>query len=498
MRQTALSFALVLSSISAVGQTRWQLVWSDEFEGPENSPPDLAKWAYDLGNNNGWGNRELESYTSKPENAHLDGHGHLVIRAESTATGYTSARLKTQGRFTKQYGRIEARIKIPPGQGIWPAFWMLGGDIDSVGWPQCGEIDIMENVGREPGSNHGSLHGPGYSGGNPITAVYTLPNGKRFSEDYHTFAVEWSASEITFSIDAARYLRARPTQLTPGTRWVFDHPFFLLLNIAVGGTFPGSPDSSTTFPVEMLVDYVRIYQALDLTQPPVTAAAVLDAWSYGTSLAPGSLANIVGTGLADAPISDLFDVPSGSFVRTVSGTTVSVNGVAAPLTFVTPGLVTFQVPWDTLVDTLLNVEVARDGVLSNPIPIVLSVTAPSVLQVAGTAAVACGGGPPRPGSSCVFFANGLGPTSPAQSDGVPAPNDSMAPTVSQCTLTIGGVNTDITYCGMSPGLIVYQVTFTYPAGVTTNEPRALASLTVDGHSADFIMPSGAFVIFEQL
>jgi beta-glucanase (GH16 family) len=231
--------------------------WSDEFDGADNSLPDSSKWTYDLGHNNGWGNQELETYTNLPENVHLDGQGHLVIHVASTPAGYTSARLKTQGTFAVQYGRIEVRAKLPFGQGLWPAFWLLGTNITSVGWPQCGEIDIMEAIGREPSTNHGTVHGPGYSGGSGITAAYTLSGGQKFSEDFHVFAIQWAAQTVTFSVDGNAYATVTPAALR-GAPWVFDRQFFLLLNVAVGGTFPGNPDATTQFPQEMIVDYVRV------------------------------------------------------------------------------------------------------------------------------------------------------------------------------------------------------------------------------------------------
>ncbi|OLB78753.1 MAG: 1,3-beta-glucanase [Actinobacteria bacterium 13_2_20CM_2_71_6] len=171
---------------------------------------------------------------------------------------YTSARLNTAGRFTQQYGHVEARIKLPRGQGIWPAFWALGDNIGSVGWPASGEIDIMENVGREPGTNHGSLHGPGYSGGNPLTGTYTLPGGQAFADDFHTFAIDWAPNLVTFSVDGNQYESHTPSD-THGNPWVYNHPFFLILNVAVGGSFPGSPDGSTSFPQQMVVDYVHVF-----------------------------------------------------------------------------------------------------------------------------------------------------------------------------------------------------------------------------------------------
>jgi beta-glucanase (GH16 family) len=231
--------------------------WSDEFDGAANASPDRSKWTYDLGNNNGWGNQELEAYTSSLDNVRLDGQGHLVIRAVSTPTGFTSARLKTQGLFTMQYGRVEIRAKLPAGQGLWPALWMLGANITTVGWPQCGEIDIMENVGREPGTIHGTVHGPGYSGGNGVSSSFTLPGGQRVFDEFHVYAVQWTASSIAFSVDGTPYATVTPASLR-GNAWVFNTPFFLIVNVAVGGTFPGSPDGTTTFPQEMVVDYVRV------------------------------------------------------------------------------------------------------------------------------------------------------------------------------------------------------------------------------------------------
>lgn len=235
-----------------------KLLWSDEFNGPANAPPNPANWTYDLGNNYGWGNEELETYTQTA--AYQDGAGNLVIRGAKNPDGsYTSARIKTQGLFNTRYGRVEARIKIPYGQGLWPALWMLGDNIDSIGWPDCGEIDIMENIGKEPGIIHGTLHGPGYAGNSPFTAAYTLPAGAHFSDAYHVFAISWTPDSITFLVDEHAYYRASTRQLPSGTNWVFNHPFFLILNVAIGGSWPGNPDQTTTFPQTMLVDYVRVY-----------------------------------------------------------------------------------------------------------------------------------------------------------------------------------------------------------------------------------------------
>ena len=232
--------------------------WADDFDGAAGSLPDPAKWTYDLGNNNGWGNNELQTYTNAPQNVRLDGAGHLIIHVEQAGSSFTSARIKTQGLFAATYGRIESRIRIPSGQGIWPAFWMLGSNIASAGWPRCGEIDIMENVGREPFVNHGSIHGPGYSGGNAISGLFTLPGPARLADDFHVFAIQWAVGTITFSVDGAAYKTVTPSLLPAGAAWVFDSPFFLILNVAVGGNFPGPPNATTQFPQEMVVDYVRV------------------------------------------------------------------------------------------------------------------------------------------------------------------------------------------------------------------------------------------------
>jgi beta-glucanase (GH16 family) len=232
-------------------------IWADEFNGPANAAPDPTKWTYDLGAT-GWGNQELQNYTNSPRNVFLDGAGHLIIRVERDGSGYTSARLKTQGLFTPRYGRIEARIRLPFGQGIWPAFWMLGTNFQTDGWPQCGEIDIMENIGQRPSTNHGSAHGPGYSGGNSVTGLYTLPGGARLADDFHVFSIQWGPGSIRFFVDGNEYKTVTPASLPAGAPWVFDHAFYMILNVAVGGNWPGAPDATTQFPQQMMVDYVRV------------------------------------------------------------------------------------------------------------------------------------------------------------------------------------------------------------------------------------------------
>ena len=255
----AVVFSACKSSTSAEEVT-WQLVWSDEFNGSTGSLPDTTKWGFDVGT--GWGNSQLEYDTNRPENASLDSLGHLVITAKKElykGQSYTSARISSKDLYQFTYGKIEARIKCPWGQGIWPAFWMLGANIDSVTWPGCGEIDIMELQGQLPSRNHGSIHGPGYSGTQSITKQYDLVND-RFDNDFHTFAIEWAPNSIKFFVDGVLYETVTKSDVS-GT-WVYDKPFYIILNLAVGGSWVGSPNSTTTiFPQTMLVDYVRVYKA---------------------------------------------------------------------------------------------------------------------------------------------------------------------------------------------------------------------------------------------
>jgi beta-glucanase (GH16 family) len=244
------------------------LLWHDEFAQPPGSGPDPARWAHDLGAN-GWGNAELQDYTASRENAFVTddpaatGGRALVIRALRSAEGrYTSARLTTQGRFSFRHGRIEARLKLPHGQGIWPAFWMLGDGFGRVSWPECGEIDVMEVVGHRPGVLHGTLHGPGYSAQDGLTGTVELPGGATFADAYHVFGVDWRPGRIDWLLDGRVYHTLTPAHLPAGARWVFDDtPCFLLLNLAVGGRWPGYPDATTRFPQEYRIDYVRVHRS---------------------------------------------------------------------------------------------------------------------------------------------------------------------------------------------------------------------------------------------
>jgi beta-glucanase (GH16 family) len=236
-----------------------QLAMQDEFN--VDGQPNSSLWNYNIGRGeNGWGNNELQFYTDRAKNVTVK-DGNLVITADKESFNgaqYTSARLLTKGKFDQAYGRFEARMQLPWGQGIWPAFWMLGADIDTNAWPNCGEIDIMELRGQNPTVLIGSVHGPGYSGGQAISKSYTLKND-RFDTSFHIFGVEWGPDYINFYVDDVLYNQIKPSDL-PGT-WVFNKPFFIIMNIAVGGNFVGSPNDQTVFPQTMLVDYVRVYKA---------------------------------------------------------------------------------------------------------------------------------------------------------------------------------------------------------------------------------------------
>ena len=240
-------------------------MWSDDFNGPAGSPPDPTKWQAVSGGN-GWGNDELEYYTWRSANVSLDGAGHLAITArQETYTGpdgvtrdYTSARIQTKGLFQARYGTIEARIQLPVGAGLWPAFWMLGSNSDAVGWPACGEIDVMENIGSDPFTAYGSIHGPDTSAGAAYAVGAAVRSQTALAGGFHIYGITWSSESISFSLDGVPYETRTPSSLSGGQQWVYNQPFYLLLNVAVGGTWPGSPSRSTQFPATMLVDWVRV------------------------------------------------------------------------------------------------------------------------------------------------------------------------------------------------------------------------------------------------
>ena len=290
----AVSIIVVSSCSTDENQTVAQfteLVWADEFD--TDGAPNPDNWVYDIGTGfNGWGNNELQYYTDRPENIVVQ-NGYLIITAREEAfqgSIYTSARIKTKGKFERKYGRFEARIKLPSGKGMWPAFWMLGSnieedrddDLSTFQWPFCGEIDIMENAGSKPTIISGAIHGPGYSGGEPILKEYDLVND-RVDSGFHIYGVEWGPNYVNFYVDDVLYKQmtpedlpsnvfpegyseifANPTELQlyeeTWNEWVYDQPFYMLLNLAVGGLFDGPPNDDTIFPQTMLVDYVRVYK----------------------------------------------------------------------------------------------------------------------------------------------------------------------------------------------------------------------------------------------
>ena len=246
-----------LASSKITPPAGYKLVWDDEFDGNTINP---KNWTYDIGAG-GWGNGEAEFYTNRPENARVE-NGMLVIEAlqeKYQGSYYTSARLKTQGLQEFKYGRIEARIKVPSGNGMWPAFWMLGSSFNGSNWPDCGEIDIMEYIGRQPDLIMGTAHGPGYAGALGLS----MWNRQKFNiaDDYHTYAIDWEEGRIDWYFDGNLYYSVTPADI--GDReWVFDQPFFIILNLALGGQLPGPIGLDVKFPKQMLVDYVRVFQKI--------------------------------------------------------------------------------------------------------------------------------------------------------------------------------------------------------------------------------------------
>ncbi len=250
--------AFSLAQQRATGE--WTMTFHDEFSQADGTPPDPTRWEHDIGGR--WGNgAEAQFYTDRITNAYIqDGALQITARREYYGgNAYTSARLTTFGVFSQQYGRFEARIRIPTGKGIWPAFWLLGDNIDQAGWPACGEIDIMEHINFEP-NVVSTLHFPGASGRDAsIGKDYYSPWTNDFSDGFHVYAMEWQPDEIRFYVDGALTQVVRRDNLRPGQQWVFDHPFYIILNVAVGGQWPGYPTARTVFPATMSVDYVRVY-----------------------------------------------------------------------------------------------------------------------------------------------------------------------------------------------------------------------------------------------
>jgi beta-glucanase (GH16 family) len=233
-----------------------RLLWSDEFDGPASTPPNPKWWTHEIGDH-GWGNDEVQRYTDRIANACHDGRGNLAIAVTRGNEGYNSARLVTKGLVEFTFGRVEARARVPQGAGLWSAVWALGSNIDHTPWPGCGEIDILENLGRQPRRVFGTVHCPGHFGDDGIGGERL--DAEDLSDNFHVYAIEWSPHRIEWSLDGVTYFAVTPHDL--GEAWVFDHPFYLLINLAVGGHLGGPIPAGSIFPHAFLVDYVRIYQA---------------------------------------------------------------------------------------------------------------------------------------------------------------------------------------------------------------------------------------------
>jgi len=242
----------------------------DEFDGAMGSAPNPLYWR-PLEKEMNW-NDEMQHYTAERKNSYLDGAGHLVIEGHKesylkpdgtfSSQPYTSARLETVGLVEQAYGRFEARVWLPKGTGLWPAFWILGNDYSTVDWPECGEIDILELAGSEDNKIHGTMHGPGYSGAAGLSRSFDLETGS-FADGFHTFAIEWAPDGMRWLVDGQPYHSRTPDGMDyVGKRWVFDHPMYIILNLAIGGIYDGPPDESTVFPARMVIDYVSV-SALD-------------------------------------------------------------------------------------------------------------------------------------------------------------------------------------------------------------------------------------------
>lgn len=295
---TAIAAGVVVAS--SQGSADAAVVWAEEFNGAARQGVDTARWNFDTGGG-GFGNQELQYYNSGTSNVYQDGQGNLVIEARRESGGrtcwygtcqWTSGRIQTAGKFTQLYGHIEARAQVPKGTGLWPAFWMLGGG----NWPTDGEIDILENVGRDPNTIYGTLHGPGYSGGNAVGGTRNL--GQPVGDAFHVFAIDWSPNLIVWTVDGSEYFRATPASLR-GNRWVYDHPFFIILNLAVGGNFPGSPNSSTPSVNRFLIDYVRV--STSGTTPPTGGTNALRGTGSGRCI------DIPGANAADGARLQIWD-----------------------------------------------------------------------------------------------------------------------------------------------------------------------------------------------
>ena len=274
----AVGLSLLVNPVADAAPKKLKLLWSDEFNGKQGVRPSSKVWSAEIGGG-GWGNSERQFYTDKAANASMDGAGRLVITANRISNQYaelvgevpgtedilnrcsecqfTSARLKTARKLSFQYGRIEARIKMPEGVGAWPAFWMLGGDLlDGVPWPECGEIDIMEFRGDIPDQSTSAIHGPTTPQGSGLGARFL--SGPPLSEGFHTYALEWKKNSLTFIVDG-RVTGTYSSADTGSRGWVYNQKFFLILNLAMGGTYAGEYIDPALNQAQLSVDYIRFY-----------------------------------------------------------------------------------------------------------------------------------------------------------------------------------------------------------------------------------------------
>ncbi len=469
--------AILAALAPAAAQSGWKLVWSDEFDAPAI---DRSKWTYDIGAG-GWGNAELEFYTDTPENSYIE-DGKLVIKAIS-GDRYTSARMLTRGKYSVTYGRVEARIQVPFGQGIWPAFWMLGDDIGTVGWPKCGEIDIMEVIGKEPSTVYGTPHMPPLSGSGSVSrgGKYTLPGGARIHDAYHVFAVEWEPEEIRWYFDDVLYHTFKKSETPANATWIFNKPFHLLLNVAVGGRWPGYPDSTTQFPQYMRVDYVRVYQR---AQPALAGdGAVVNGASFLPGIAPGGWVSIFGTDLAANTREWWGGDFDGELAPTaLDGTEVFIDGKRAYVAYISPTQINVQAP-DIGVGPVA-VEVVRGGVRSNAVTAQADAFAPAFFLWEGRYAVATHANwepasraatPARRGEWVQLWGAGFGPVDPPIPPGRMVPRSGALRTPH--TVSIGSVPAEVGASAMSASLVgLYQIPVRIPESLPPGDHAVVAEI----------------------
>jgi beta-glucanase (GH16 family) len=467
MRMGICALALLPVALAApVWAQNWQLIWSDEFNGAQGTLPDPTKWLYDSPGV-GSSNQEEETYCGQAgagragvcanwqQNAQMDGQGHLVISAVNSGTAsapvWTSARLLTQGLFSFTYGRAEASIKLPSGPGTWPAFWMLGNDIVTVSWPACGEVDVMENVLNDlgPSKIEASVHGPGYTGAIGIGNPYTFPAGQEIDTGYHIYGLIWSKDLVQFYVDdyTHPFASVRPSNMPAGGIWEFDNqPFFLLLNLAMGGVWPGPTNASTPNPALMYVDYVRVYQT--------TAAA---------------------------PALSISKTHTGSFSQGQTGATYTVTVSDGATAAVTSGAVTVTeaapsglalvsmagAGWSCSNTTCTRSDALNSGFSYPPITVTMNVAADAPAQVTNQVSVS-GGGSATASASDVTTIAAVEPTAPVLTSPVNGATGVVVSPALAWSPAFGAISYDVYFGASSPPPMVTNTTATsYAPGTLT-------------------------------